>query len=77
MKVPPLNFEGGPGVPLLNLEGVPGVPLLNFRGVPGSKVPRSRILGSWSHFYTMPAIIVMIRSVNFFTESSILEIQFS
>ena len=57
-----LNFEGGPGVPLLNSEGSPGVPLLNFRGVPspifklwgGSRVPRSWVPGSWSHFYTMP-----------------------
>ena len=37
MRVPLLNFEGGPGVPLLNFEGGPGVPLLNFEGgVPGS-----------------------------------------
>ena len=38
MKVPLLNFVGGPGVPLLNFEGGPGVPLLNFEGVlgPGS-----------------------------------------
>ena len=36
MKVPLLNFVGGPGTPLLNLEGDPGVPLLNFRG---SRVP--------------------------------------
>ena len=35
MKVPLLNFEGGPGILLLNLEGGPGVPLLNFRGLPG------------------------------------------
>ena len=35
MRVPLLNFEGGPGVPpLLNFEGGPGVLLLNFRGVP-------------------------------------------
>ena len=27
MKVPLLNFAGGPGVPLLNFEGGPGVPL--------------------------------------------------
>ena len=33
MKVPLLNFVGGPGVPLLNLEGGPGILLLNFRGV--------------------------------------------
>ena len=44
------------------------VPLLNFRGVPGPtfklcggsrvsdpRIPRSQVLGSWSHFYTMPA----------------------
>ena len=37
MKVPLLNFVGGPGVPLLNFEGGPGVPLLNFEG--GSQVP--------------------------------------
>ena len=65
--VPLLNFEGGPGVPLLNFEGGPGVPLLNFRGLPGPsfklwggswvsgpRVQRSRVPGSWSHFYTMP-----------------------
>ena len=34
MKVPLLNFEGGPGVPLLNFSGS-RVPLLNFEGVPG------------------------------------------
>ena len=65
--IPLLNFEGGPGILLLNFEGSLGVPPLNFRRVPGptfklwgeSRVPcyrisRSRILGSWSHFYTMP-----------------------
>ena len=35
MKVPLLNFVGGPGVTLLHFEGGPGFPLLNFRGVPG------------------------------------------
>ena len=35
MRVPLLNFEGGPGVPLLNFEGGLVVPLLDFRGVPG------------------------------------------
>ena len=30
-----LNFEGGPGVLLLNIKGGPGVPLLNSEGVPG------------------------------------------
>ena len=62
MRVPLLNFEGGPGVPPLNFEGGPEVPLLNFRGVQGptfklsegSQVTRSRVLGSWSYFYTMP-----------------------
>ena len=34
MRVPLLNFEGGPGFPPLNFGGGPGVPLLNFRGVP-------------------------------------------
>ena len=38
MKVPLLNFVGGPGVPLLNFERSPGVPLLNFEGGPGSWV---------------------------------------
>ena len=60
--VPHLNFEGGPGIPILNFEGGPGVPLLNFRGVPGltfkpwgvSRVPKSQVPESWSHFYTMP-----------------------
>ena len=41
MKVPLLNFVGGPGVPLLNFEGGPGVPLLNFK-----EGPVSRVLGS-------------------------------
>ena len=36
MRVPLLNFEGGPGILLLNFEGGPGVPLSNFRWVPGS-----------------------------------------
>ena len=60
--VPLINFEGGPAVLPLNFEGGPGIPLLNFRGVPGptfklwggSWVPRSWVLGSWFHFYTMP-----------------------
>ena len=51
--VPLLNFEGGPVILLLNFEGGSGVPLLNFKGVPGSRVPRSRVSGSWSHFYIM------------------------
>ena len=41
MRVPLLNFEGGPGVLLLNFEGGPGVPLLNFEKEPGSRVPGS------------------------------------
>ena len=31
MRVPLLNFEGGPGVLLMNFEGGPAVPLLTFR----------------------------------------------
>ena len=42
MKVPLLNFKGGPGTPLLNFGGGPGVPLLNFEGGPGLRVPGSR-----------------------------------
>ena len=38
MKVPLLNFEGGPGVPLLNFRGS-RAPLLNFEGGPGVLVP--------------------------------------
>ena len=57
--VPLLNFVGGPGIPLLNFEEGPGVPLLNFEGGPGSWVPRSRVPGSWSHFYNMPTFMVM------------------
>ena len=48
MKVPLLNFLGGPGAPLLNFEGGPGVPLLNFRGVQGPTFKLwggSRVLG--------------------------------
>ena len=41
MRVPLLNFEGGPEVLLLNFSGVP-VPLLNFDGGPGSRGPGSR-----------------------------------
>ena len=51
MRVPLLNFEGGPGVLLLNFEADPWVPLLNFEGGPGSRVPRF-----WSHFYNMPPL---------------------
>ena len=58
MRVPFLNFEGGPGVSLLNFRGS-WIPLLNLEGdsgsgVPGPRVLRSRVLGSWPHFYTMP-----------------------
>ena len=60
------SLKKAEGVPLLNFEGVLGVPLLNFRGVPGptfklwgvSRVSRSRVPGSWSHFYTMPEKIL-------------------
>ena len=41
MRVPLLNFEGGPRVPLLNFDGCPEVPLLNFRG---SRVPTPGVL---------------------------------
>ena len=47
MKVPLLNFVGGPGVPLLNIEDGPGVPLINFREVPGptfNTCPSGRLL---------------------------------
>ena len=61
-----LNFEGGPGILLLYFEGGPGVRVLNFRGVSGptfkvwggSRVPSSRVPGSWSHFYSMPVIFL-------------------
>ena len=55
--VPLSNFEGGPGVPVLNFRGVPGPTFKLWGGsqVPGPRVPRSRILGSWPHFYTMPS----------------------
>ena len=43
-------------------RNIMSIPLLNFRGVQGptfklsegSQVTRSRVLGSWSYFYTMP-----------------------
>ena len=35
MRVPLLNFEGGPGFLLTIFEGDLGVSLLNFRGVSG------------------------------------------
>ena len=67
MRIPLLNFEGGAGVPLLNFGAGSGVPLLIFRGVripllnfeggrrsQGLEVPGPGVLGSWSHFYTMP-----------------------
>ena len=59
-EIPLLNFEEGPGIPPLNFEGGPGVPLLNFEGGPGSRILRSRIPGSWSHFYTMPRILELL-----------------
>ena len=45
MKVPLLNFVGGPGVPLLNFEGGPGVPLLNFGGRGGVPDPTFKLWG--------------------------------
>ena len=68
MKVPLLNFLGGPGAPLLNFEGGLGVPLLNFRGVPES----------WSHFYTMPRVdpILQISQIlNFSAKCNLHEIK--
>ena len=61
MRGPLLNFEWSPGVLLINFEGSSWVPLLNFRRVPdptnklwgGFMVLGPRVLGSWSHFYTM------------------------
>ena len=38
MRVPLLNFEGGPRVPLLNFKGVPGP------GFQGPEVPDHRVL---------------------------------
>ena len=55
--VPLLNFEGGPGVLLLNFEVGPGSHFKFLRGgsrVLGPRFPRSRVPGSWSHFYTLP-----------------------
>ena len=66
MKVPLLNFVGGPVVPILNFEGGPVVPLLNFRRVPGptfklrggprSRVSRYQVPGSWSTFTPCPIL---------------------
>ena len=42
MRVPLLNFEGGPGLPLLKFRGFPG-PTLNFEGGSGSQ--GSEVLG--------------------------------
>ena len=70
MKVPLLNFVGGPGVPLLNFEEDPGVPLLLFRGLPGHafklsgesrisglRLTKARVPKCWSHCYTMPVTL--------------------
>ena len=56
MRVSLLNFEGGHGVPLLNFRGGAGPTFKIWGGsrAPGPRVLRSRVLGSWSHFYTMP-----------------------
>ena len=64
MKVLILIFAGAPRVPLLNFEGGSEVHLLDFTGVLGPTfnftggfwVPRSQLLGSWYHFYTMPIV---------------------
>ena len=42
-----------------------GVPLLNFEGSPESRVPRSQVPRSWSHFYTMPFSFSQPAIVNF------------
>ena len=51
-----------------------GVLLLNFAGGPRSRVLRSRVPGSWSHFYTMPLLflfcVYMIKGDNGNTEIS-------
>ena len=58
MKVPLLNFVGGPVVPLSKFKRGPGVPLLNLKGIPGrtflnlKEGPGSRVPRSWFHFYT-------------------------
>ena len=64
-------MQGGPGVSLLNFEVGPGVsgPTYKLWGdpeswVPSSRVPRSRVSGSWSHFYTMPFKYFSILSPN-------------
>ena len=41
MRVPLLNFEGGPGVPLLNFRGVSGA---TFKLLRGSRVPSPGVL---------------------------------
>ena len=46
-------------VPLLNFEGFAEFPLLNFERGPGSRFPRSPVLGSWYHFYTIPFEIIL------------------
>ena len=45
MRVPLLNFEGGPGFLLTIFEGDLGVPLLNFKGGPGFRVPLFEVPG--------------------------------
>ena len=66
MKVPLLNFAGGPRIPLLTFEGGPGVLLLNFRGVtdPGSQNPG--VLG--------PGILVPLLHHAGFTELCLLNL---
>ena len=58
MRVPLLNFEGGPWVLLLNFDGGPGVPLLNFRGVPGTTFKLSGGPGSQSPEVSSPRVLV-------------------
>ena len=62
MKVPLLNFVGGPGVPLLNLEGGLGVLLLNFRGVPG---PTFKLWGGSKFRFLDSPSFYLIQSLSF------------
>ena len=64
LKVPLLNFEGGPGVLLSNFEGGPRVPLLNFRGVLGPTLKLwggSPVPGPGSQGPEVPATGALVR----------------
>ena len=60
MRVPLLNFEGGPRVLLLNFEGGPGVPLLNFTGVPGPTLNFEGVPGPGSQGPEVPGPWVLV-----------------